>query len=50
MLQDGDYIIIPVTIRKDNNSKFVHVLLEPFEEECQNIDGFYEVSLYEWSW
>ena len=49
MLQDGDYIIIPVIIKKDNNSKFVHVLLEPFEAVRQNINGLYEVSSCEWS-
>ena len=49
MLQNNGHVIIPVTIKKDNNSKYVYVLLEPFEEERKKIYGGYEVSSCEWS-
>ena len=49
MLQNDQYVIIPVTIKKDNDSKYVHVHLGHFKEERKKIHGHYEVSLFEWS-
>ena len=49
MLQSDEYVIIPVTIKKNKDETYIHVLLDAFNEERKKIDGHYEVSLFEWS-
>ena len=49
MLQDKDPFIAPVTIKKNNDETYIHVLLDAFYIERNKIDISYKVSTYECS-